>query len=82
MLETALFALRRVENDLVVVAQQCKLVALQAQQEDLRLHKKTVDGERSEGVLKMAANTSELPLMAMSISGALRTLFTMTKVPG
>ena len=37
MLEIALFALRRVESDLVLVVQQCKLVALQAQQEGLRL---------------------------------------------
>ena len=35
-------------------------------------------GEGSEGVLKMAANTKEFPMMAMSISGALRTQLMMT----
>ena len=42
--------------------------------ETTRLNKKTVDGERSEGVLNMAANTKEFPMMAVSISGALKTV--------
>jgi len=33
--------------------------------------------ERIEGVLIMAANTKALPIMDMSISGALRTQFMM-----
>jgi len=45
--------------------------------EAARLHKKTVDGERSEGVLKMAAITREFPVLDMSINGALRTQFIM-----
>ena len=46
-----------------------------------RLHRKIVDGtERSEGVLKMAANTKALPVMDVSISGALRMQFMTTTV--
>ena len=46
-----------------------------------RLHRKIVDGtERSEGVLKMATNTKALPVMDVSISGALRMQFMTTTV--
>jgi len=39
-----------------------------------------VDGKRSEGVLNIAVNTRVLPIMDMSISGALRMQFTMITV--
>ena len=46
-----------------------------------RLHRKIVDGtERSEGVLNIAANTKALPVMDVSISGALRIQFMTTVV--
>ena len=46
-----------------------------------RLHRKIVDGtKRSEGVLKMAANTKALPVMDVNISGALRMQFMTTTV--
>ena len=38
--------------------------------------------EKKEGVLIMAANIKAFPRMDMSISGALRTQFMMTIVPG
>ena len=50
--------------------------------EKAKLHNKIMDGERSEGVLNMAASTKELPIMDMSIKGALRTQFMMTIVAG
>ena len=50
--------------------------------ETARLPKKTVDGERSEGVLNMAPNTKEFPMMAVSISGALRAQLMMAMVSG
>ena len=50
--------------------------------ETARLHKKTVDGKRSEGVLSMAANTKAFAVVAVSISGALRTQLMMTMVSG
>ena len=37
------------------------------------LHRKMVEGERSEGVLDMAANTKQLLMTEISISGAFRT---------
>ena len=39
-----------------------------------------VDGERNEGVLNIAGNTNALPIMDISISGALMTQFTMAMV--
>jgi len=41
-----------------------------------------VDGERSEGVLNMAASTKVLPIMDMSISGAFKAQFKMVKMSG
>ena len=47
-----------------------------------KLQRKVVDGERSVGVLNMAASTKELPIMDMSINGALSAQFTMVMVLG
>ena len=41
-----------------------------------------MDGERSEGVLNMAASNKVLPIMDVRINGALRTQFMMTLVSG
>lgn len=41
-----------------------------------------MDGERSEGVLNMAASTRVLPIMDVSISGAFRAQLMMTIVSG
>ena len=47
-----------------------------------KLQSKTVDGERSEGVLNMAASTRMLSMIDMSINGASRTQLMMTTVSG
>lgn len=39
-----------------------------------------MNGERSEGVLDMAADTTEFPVTAMSINGAFRAQFIKTTV--
>lgn len=41
-----------------------------------------VDGERSEGVLKMAASIKVLPMRAVINNGTFRTQFMMTMVSG
>ena len=50
--------------------------------ETARLQSIIIEVERMEGVLIMAANIKALPRIDMSISGALRTQFMMTIVPG
>lgn len=40
------------------------------------------DGERSDGVRNIAANTNELPVIDVSIKGILRTEFVMKMVLG
>ena len=60
----------------------CTILSPTRRSQRARLHQKTVDGERSEGVLSMVDNTSTLPVMDMSISGAVRMQFMMTMVSG
>jgi len=48
--------------------------------ETAKLQRKVMDGERSEGVLNMEANTRRFPIVDMSINGAFRTQFMMITV--
>ena len=57
-------------------------ISLTKRSETAKLRKKTVDGERSEGVLNMATNTKQFPMIAVRISGALRTQLMMAMVSG
>ena len=47
-----------------------------------KLHRKIVDGERSEGVVNIAAITKVLPIMDMSINGAFKTQFMIVIISG
>lgn len=47
--------------------------------ETARLHSKSMAGERSEGALKMAANTKLFPTMATSIEGTFMALVIMSE---
>ena len=46
--------------------------------ETAKLQSRVRDGERSEGVLKIAAKTIALPMIDVIINGPFRTLFMMT----